>query len=216
MINLSEVLKDKLVNGRYGWREIERRWYIGKKRRRLKNKDFTILATNCCGTMMYHDLGLPFLSPTINLMIGMSDFFKLLGNLKWYMEQEIVEQQSDYQFPVGLLADITIKFMHYDTFDDAVTKWEERKKRINWDNLFIVATDRDGCSYETLKRFDQLPYKNKVIFTHIDYPEILSAYHIKGFEDREEVGTLTNYKDQLLKRRYIDDFDYVSFLNGER
>ena len=30
------------------------------------------------------------------------------------------------------------------------------------------------------------------------------------------MGVLTNYKDMFLKRRYLDDFDYVSFLNEGR
>ena len=38
-------------------------------------------------------------------------------------------------------------------------------------------------------------------------------YYIKGFEDRDEMGTTINYKKQFFKRRYLDDFDYVTFLN---
>ena len=106
-----------------------------------------------------------------------------------------------------------IDFVHYDTFSEAVRKWEERKKRINWDNIFIVGTEKDGCSYEMIQRFDRLPYKNKVIFTHVEYPEFSSAYYIKGFEDKGELGVLTFYKKRFFKRRYLDDFDYIEFLN---
>lgn len=100
------------------------------------------------------------------------------------------------------------------TFEEGVRKWEERKKRINWENLFLVGTEKDGCTYETLRRFEELPCKNKVIFTHVEYPEFPSACYIRGFEDRNELGVLTFPKKQLLKRRYLDDFDYVSFLNN--
>lgn len=31
---------------------------------RLKNKDFSILTNHCMGGIIYHDLGLKFLSPT--------------------------------------------------------------------------------------------------------------------------------------------------------
>ncbi len=71
-------------------------------------------------------------------------------------------------------------------------------------------------SIETIQRFDRLPYENKVIFTHIEYPEFSSAYYIEGFEERDEIGVLTNYKEQFWKRRYLDDFDYVNFLNSGR
>lgn len=192
----------------------ERKWYIKRKLFRLKNKNFTIIASDCNGTFMYYDLGLPFLSPTINLTIGMSDFVKMLENLEWYMEQEITEVIGEYSCPRGLLGDIKICFVHYATFEEGKQKWEERKKRINWDNIFIVGAEKGDCTYETLKRFEQLPYKNKVILTHIEYPEFRSAYYIKGFEDQKELGTTTNFKDRFLRRRYLDDFDYVDFLNG--
>lgn len=132
------------------------------------------------------------------------------------MEKEIVKLESDVPYPTGMLDDIKIMFMHYPTFEEGVEKWNERKKRINWENLFIVGTEKDGCTYETIQRFDRLPYENKVIFTHIEYPEFSSAYYIEGFEERDEIGVLTNYKEQFWKRRYLDDFDYVNFLNSGR
>ena len=79
----------------------------------------------------------------------------------------------------------------------------------------MLGIDGDNCSYETMRRFDMLPYENKVIFTHIPYPEIKSSYYIPGFERDESVGVLLYFKKQFLVRRYLDDFDYVSFLNGK-
>lgn len=192
-----------------------REWEIYKKRKcsRIKKKDFTIIASNCGGTFIYYDMELPYLTPTVNLSIGMDDFVKMAENLKWYMEQEFTKLKTEERYPVGMLGDIRVNFVHYDTFEEGVRKWEERKKRINWDNLFIMGTDKDGCTYETIRRFDQLPYKNKVIFTHVKYPEFASAHYIKGFEDRSELGVITFFKKQFLKRRYLDDFDYVRFLN---
>lgn len=194
-------------------REREAMRYKNKKRRKLKNRDFTIIASNCNGTFMYYDMDLPYLSPTINLSIGMNDFVKMAGNLKWYMEQEIALSSGPEAYPIGMLVDIRIQFVHYETFEQAVQQWDERKKRINWDNLFIIGTQKDDCTYETLKKFDQLPYENKVVFTKKEYPEFQSAYYMKGFEGEEELGVLTNYKKQFRLRRYLDDFDYVSFLN---
>ncbi len=193
----------------------EKEWgiYNAKRRRRLKNYDFSIISTNCCATIMYHDLGLRFASPTINLTIGIDDFLKLASSLEWYMDQKLIWGGVQEDYPVGMLGDVKVNFIHYKTFEEAAQKWEERKKRINWNNLFITATDRGGCTYETIRRFEQLPYKNKVIFTHVRYPEFSSAYYIKGFEEEKELGIITDFKNQFLKRRYMDDFDYVSFLN---
>lgn len=196
----------------------ETEWISYKKRknRRLKNRDVSIISSNCSGAFIYYDLGMRYLSPTVNLSIEMNDFVKMVKDLRWYMEQELVELNEKSECPMGMLGDIKIYFIHYDNFKDAKTKWEERKKRINWDNIFIVGSEKDQCTYDTIKNFEQLPYKNKVIFTHKEYPEFSSAYCIKGFEEKEELGVITNFKDQILKRRYLDDFNYVEFLNHMR
>lgn len=193
-------------------------WRIYKeiKKRKLKNTTPTIISSNCNGEYLYYDMKLRFLSPTINLSFDMNNYVKMLENLRWYMEQPIVPFEDDqFDYPTGMLGDIEIRFNHYKTFDEAVAKWEERKRRINWDNLFILGIDGDNCTYDSLKRFDALPYKNKVIFTHIPYPEIKSSYYIRGFESDEGVGVLLYLKKQFLVRRYLDDFDYISFLNGK-
>ena len=183
---------------------IEWRLYMEIKRLRLKNKNATIISSNCNGTFIYYDMRLRFLSPTINLSFDMNDYVRFLENLLWYMEQPITPYPDDrFAYPCGMLGDIEIRFNHYKTFDEAIAKWEERKRRIDWDN----------CTYESLRRFDALPYKNKVIFTHIPRPEIKSAFYIPGFENESGMGVALNFKDQFLVRRYLDDFDYVSFLN---
>ena len=195
-------------------KRIEWRIYKELKKRKLKNYNPTIISSNCNGGIIYHDLNLPFNSPTINLSMDTDDFIKLVSNMKYYLGQEIVEiEDKNYQFPCGMLDDIKIRFNHYDTFEEAVYKWNERKKRINWDNIYIMGIDGDKASYSSLKKFDKLPYKNKVIFTHRDYPEIKSSYKISGFEDKDEVGVLIYFKKSFFIRRYLDDFDYVSFLN---
>ena len=198
-------------------KRIEWRIYKELKKRKLRNYNPTIISSNCNGGIIYHDLNLPFNSPTINLSMDTDDFIKLVSNMKYYLGQEIVEiEDKNYQFPCGMLDDIKIRFNHYDTFEEAVYKWNERKKRINWDNIYIMGIDGDKASYSSLKKFDKLPYKNKVIFTHRDYPEIKSSYKTSGFEDKDEVGVLIYFKKKFFIRRYLDDFDYVSFLNNER
>nr|WP_325182954.1 DUF1919 domain-containing protein [uncultured Oscillibacter sp.] len=210
MINFS-LMRERLVK-----REYDR--FLAKRRARLRRSDFSIICTNCIGGVMYHDLSLEFLTPTVNLTISMPDLVKLAGNLKWYMEQPLLELDLGKPYPVAQLGEgddsIQVDFIHYDTFQDAQEKWEERKRKINYDRLVLIGAEKQGCNYEILRRFDQLPWPNKLIFTRVPYPEFSSACYIKGFEDQSELGTLTNFKPQFFKRRYMDDFDYVSFLNG--
>lgn len=192
-------------------------WFLYKKAKKLRlhNDNFTIISSNCNGSAIYYDLNKRFLTPTINLSFDMNDYVKMLANLKWYMAQPIMPyEDTGVDYPLGTLGDIIIRFNHYSTFEEAVNKWNERKKRINWDNLFILGTDADNCTYQTLLDFDKLPYENKVIFTHKEYPEIKSSYYIKGFENKECLGPLIYFRDSFFIRRYIDDFDYISFLNN--
>lgn len=208
------ILKGMCTNARNSLREREWMMYKKRNRRRLRNNDFTVIASNCSGMFMYYDLELPYLTPTVNLSVEMNDFVKMVRNLRWYMEQEMVEVEGGSICPVGMLGDIKIHFIPYASFEEGANKWSERKKRMNWEKLFIVGSEKDGCTYETIEEFEELPYKNKVIFTHIEYPEFSSAFCIKGFENRDELGTITLFKDQGLKRRFLDDFDYVQYINN--
>lgn len=58
-------------------------------RNALKNRDFSIICSNCVGGVIYHELNLPFLSPTINLFIKPSDYIKFVSNLNFYLTQTI-------------------------------------------------------------------------------------------------------------------------------
>ena len=195
---------------------IEWRLYKTLRCLRLKNHHPTIIASNCIGTFIYYDMKMRFNSPTINLSFDMNDFVRFLENLHGYLEQPVVPHKDDrFDYPCGMVGDVEIRFNHYKTIEEAAAKWDERKKRIDWDNLFIFGIDGDGCTYESMQRFDSLPYKNKVIFTHKPYPEFTSAYYLQGFEDRDGVYRPTDFKDQFLIRRYMDQFDYISFLNGK-
>lgn len=90
---------------------------------KLAKTDFTILASNCNGSFMYHDMGLPYLTPMVNLSMRMDDFVTMLENLRWYMNQDIVEIKENRKYPSGLLGgDITINFVHYNTFKEGVEK----------------------------------------------------------------------------------------------
>lgn len=186
-----------------------------KNRELLKNKDFSVIASNCNGAFILHDLGLRFNSPFVNLWLKPTDFIKYLKNIEHYMNSELTFiQEEGITYPVGLLDDVKIYFQHYKTEEEAKDKWRERSNRINMDNLFIIFTDRDGCTEEHLREFDNLPYKNKVVFTHKPYLDIKSAVYIKGFEKEETVGMCFAFKNKFTGKKYYDQFDYVSWFNN--
>lgn len=185
-------------------------------RKRLKNLDFSIISNNCTGAIISHDLKRKFLTPTVNLFLGTEDFVKFIENLDYYLHLEIEGiYKKDVSYPVGLLEDIEVHFVHYASLEEAIKKWNERRKRINFNNLFIMMTDNDGCSENLIQRFEKLPYKNKVLFTKKRYRQYRSTFYIKGFENQTSVGDLTMYRNILGKKVY-DDFNYINWLNTEK
>lgn len=193
----------------------EHKLFVLRRQKKLKNKTPSILSSNCNGAIMLYDLGCRYNSPTVNLYFNTADFLRLLSNPAVYLRAELTEQKMTCPFPVGKLNDIFVYFMHYESFAQAKQKWEERATRVDPDNLFVMMTDRNGCTYEDLQAFDALPYAHKVVFTHKPYPEIKSAFYIPGFEDAGEVGVLSDWKPGFWKRRWLDAFDSAAFLNGE-
>lgn len=166
------------------------------------------------GGVILHELGLRFDTPTVNLWFESEDYIKFLENMSDYLQYELVEIQTDYSYPVGLLKDIKIYFQHYANFQEAKAKWEERIKRIHWDNLYIMMVQREGCDDNMVARFNDLPYKRKVIFTAKSYPDCQSAFCIPDSEEETwEVMDLCRYKSRFTGRRWLDEYDYVGFLN---
>lgn len=187
-------------------------------RKKLTNKDFSIISNNCLGSLISHDLNQQFNTPTVNLFMGTSDFIKFVKHLEYYLNADLKEIFSEeYNYPLGKLDDnIEIHFMHYPSFDEAKRQWERRKTRVNFENLFILMTDNDRCNSEDKKEFLNLPYKNKAFLTNDDSNINESDfYYIRGFESENHLGDLTVYTGFFGKKIY-DEFDYISWLNKSK
>ncbi|MEG2908637.1 MAG: DUF1919 domain-containing protein [Erysipelotrichaceae bacterium] len=193
-----------------------------RNRKRLKNKECSILASNCVGGVIYHELGIKFLSPTINIYFDAPDFIKFLKDPKKYCnpEQMVLIKQNIRPYPVVKINDITIYCVHYQTFEEVKHKWVERFSRIKWDNLCIIMSERDKCTYDDIVEFDKLSYENKVIFVHKEMPEIKSSIYISGTEldgkDGNWIRSLTDYLGSFTGKRIMDLWDYVDFINNAR
>lgn len=143
----------------------------------LKNKilgEKTLITNTCIGGRLYHDYNQKFLSPTIDLYIKPKDFVKFCCNLKEYLNYELVEDKNKKinNFVVAKLNDIYIYFSHTNyTFEIAKQNWERRKKRINYEDIIVIATDRctidepiKRCDDITIQEFGKIPYKKSYIY----------------------------------------------------
>lgn len=112
-------------------------------------------------------------------------------------------------YPIGCLGDILeIHFLHYANWDEAREAWYRRLARLNWNNLFWVFTDRDGCSPNLIREFDSSLHNNKVCFSATNYPELKSVVWIKECAGLSSVIDL--YSNFSLVNR---NFDFVNWLN---
>lgn len=160
--------------------------YSSRRRKKLKNMDFTIIANNCWAGKIYNSYNLPYKTPTIGCFIMPKDFLKMCEDLKTYMDIELLEvspENSKYRsyfeknfyeynkfgkYPIGRLNDIEIHFLHYETFNVSKENWDRRKKRINWENIIIKLNDQNGLLEEDFQRFNLLAYKNKLFWSSND------------------------------------------------
>ena len=184
-----------------------------KFKKEFQNAQFSVFSSNCVGCLMLHDLGVAFHSPFVNLYVNAQDYIKYLQNPQKYNRMEFKEMESDCPYPVGMLGDLTFHFVHYPSFEQAVSAFKRRVSRISYDNLFVIFSERDGCTYAELKAFDSLPYPNKVVFTHKPYEDIQSSFYIAGFERDGFLGDIIQWDSQIGKKVY-DRFDFVNWFRA--
>ena len=134
---------------------------------KLRKSNISIIANNCWGGLAYHQLGMEFLSPFVNMFVKDEDYLKLLNDLRGYLDAELHFHKFAYEnvlqreYPVCLLNDIELHFNHYVIMQEVEEKWNKRVKRINWDNIFVMMfTEEESVAV----RFDKLPYENKICF----------------------------------------------------
>ncbi len=193
------------------------------RRSKLKTQDFTIIANNCWAGKVYQRYGLPYSTPTVGLFFWAEDYIRFVSRLKYYMSLELsmipateskhydmLVKRNQLPCPVGKLDDIEVVFLHYKTEEEAREKWERRKSRINWDNLYIKFSMMNCCNMEHLNEFKNVDYEAKVVF--VNNKELTSLgdcfVYVPGYESREDVGNDTN--------NYADYFDINYFLNNKK
>ena len=199
-------------------------------RQKLINKelfsdDLTIISNTCIGGRLYHDYSKKFMSPTIDFYMEPESFVKFCSNLKYYLSVDI-KPLPDYKikpfddfffFDIGGLIGV---FGHTnDSLKKTIEKWNERRKRVNYDNIVVICTDRNvltnpfsRCSDEVVKEFGNIEYK-KVFFSVKKYDYDYVAY-LPSFSN--EVACPEATRPSLTKRgKYIleeDGFDLDKFI----
>lgn len=187
------------IEGRLQRSQVQKR--IANAANGVNGDGVSFISQNCIGGVLYHDLGLQFLSPTVNVFIPEPGFVKLVRDLRYYMEQELVMRWGE-EYPIGMLDDVEVHFMHYETCKEAKEAWEKRKARINWDKIFVIATDRNGFDDAIFEEWKKISYP-KILFTaQKKYASEADSVYFPGYEGNGFVPDLIPnrefYKDGIL------------------
>lgn len=189
---------------------------LGYFRRQMITTDIpTIIANSCAAAVIYSSLGLPRLSPTINLNIEPEDFIKICKNPRKYLSEDIKFDHWTISggggvVPVGKIKDVEIIFSHASDADEAVNTWNRRRQRINWDRLIYIMEDDNysrilKATDKVEKEFNALPEKHLRI--------ICKRYSI----DLERANALYIQDNYFYRHDFVMEnwFDLVEWINRE-
>ena len=185
--------------------------------RRLRNTPFCIVANNCLGSRLYKILGREYNTPFMGLFLMPECFAKLVANFDEYMDKDInFIKKSKYsphnepgrgadQYPVGLLGDLELHFVHYNTEEDALEKWHRRKARMNRSNLHFILVANGPCDESVMDQFLGVAHDKKVCFHRKQELKKPSCVYIPSIEP--EMGNLYSQYQRLVGR-----FDFANWI----
>lgn len=156
----------------------------------LKKSELSIFSLNCFGGIISHLFCLPFRSPFVNLFSTEDSFIEFLeGNPartffnKLKFVESCYEENLQIDYPRFRCGNLDLWMNYYPDIPSAVSAWNKRKTRVNFDNLFVVMYTNNQ---KILERFDKLPYQKKICFTFL-HSELESVCTInqENFGNRE-------------------------------
>lgn len=147
-----------------------------KSKKAFLDQDLSIISNDCFGALLLKKYNIKFNTPFVNLFLFPHDYIGLLENFANYIEKKIIfikyyeskffmkEFLWDYPIAIFENTNIEIHFLHYGSEAEALKKWEERKKRIT-KNIIFVLNDRKGMDNNLLKKFQNINIERKFFIT---------------------------------------------------
>lgn len=161
----------------------------------FRNSKVSIISNNCWGGVICRTLGIECLSPFKNLSLEDKDYLKLLKHFKYYMgcEMKFLEyaynKNSQKNYPVMLLDDVKVHCNHDTNPEDAVEKWNRRREKINYDNLFIEMYTVDRTVMSQFLKLDE--YHNKLCFVPFKTEE-MGTYQLSLYPGQSQFWEAVN------------------------
>lgn len=173
----------------------------------FKKQELTVISQNCIGGVFTHDLGLPFRSPTVNLYLPAADYIKFVLHLEHYFNADLKLTWGE-EYPVGMLDDIQVHFVHYDTCRQAREAWGRRLLRVDMSKVVVLSTDRDGFNEELFEQWKTIPYP-KLLFTAC--PQYADHEDVLYFPEYQALGCVP---DLIPKREFYKKNMLINKVNA--
>ena len=181
------------------------------ERIRIGKCKFIFISNNCFGSELYISTKRNYNTPFVGLILYPDCYIEFLSNFEENLEKNVkfIKKSKYFKnepiYPIGQIDnEIEIHFIHYNSENEALLKWNRRMDRLKKDlkndhPIFLKICDRDGCEEKHLRNFHQLPFKNKI------------SLGIKPFDNKNHIA-IPNLKDKngiflidglaLFKKRY--------------
>lgn len=178
----------------------------------------TILSNDCTAGGIYQTLGIPMISPTINVGILGKDFIKLCQNPKHYFDIELDSFEmgrlvfckdaalSSSDCPCSRCDDITIYWAHHKPDGRFLERWNIMRKKVNYDNMiFCMSNSRIEISYSEWKQFSMLKQRHLAIMWDDKYATVING--------KDAIIANNNYSIWRMDRAIENYFDILGWIN---
>jgi uncharacterized protein (DUF1919 family) len=161
-------------------------------------------------------------TPFVGLFLYGQCYIKLLQNFDFYLKQDLVfVTKSAYKdtiqaYPIALLYDVELHFLHYKTQHEVIDKWYRRlerlKEQINYDNFFFQISDQDLIDENIIQTFHKLDFKNKLSFSAFDIEGLNNQQHVNVYKQYNQFKTCTPNGKKLFEISFLY-IDFVKWIN---
>ena len=177
----------------------------------------TLVSNTCWAGFAYSSLNMECTSPFRNLWIPNADYFRLISDLRRYIDSYEpvfdrwdVDENSGLRYPVLLLGDVSLHSNHSTDAGQCIDDWNRRKQRINWDNV-IVEFYSDNAEAREAFSVMKLPYR-KILFSTEKDDCCGSLLAVLDENDRIRVDAVHK---EFHPYKFGTRFDVVKLLNGQ-
>jgi uncharacterized protein (DUF1919 family) len=195
------------------------RWRFKRAIKQLRNTEFCLISNNCLGRRLYQILGRDYNTPFVGLFMMPACFTELVTHFEGYMRQELRfvneskypahnrQRNASEPYPIGILGNAEIHFLHYKSEKEALEKWNRRKRRIDYKHLYYVTVANGLYDEAMLTKFAGSDASNKVCFHRQKDVQLPTGVYIPS-EDPEMGNLYSQYQ------RFVGHFNFTYLIRS--